>query len=204
MSEQQIAFKAFAERKTREATTATIRTLTTVFDRSGATRALFIGNTWTRSRYGGDFGLVVTPAVQTCLSLVFVTSISRRCCSMCQTFRSFSLPENSVWSVMRPIRARPWVTTIPLDDRRLTGPIDQLRRDNRIQRISAVGGRSTATRLVDDGLAQDIYLTTGSREGGDRETPWYGGTASLALTVRTRKVWSEGDLQLVFEHILIA
>jgi riboflavin biosynthesis pyrimidine reductase len=284
MSEQQIAFKAFAERKTREATTATIRTLTTVFDRSGATSALFIGNPWTRSRYGGDFGLVVTPAVQTYLSLVFVQSHDRntgsadpsafgggdtdkhlvyeglsRVAADAVLVGGRTVHPNAFFSVWHPelvalrqslglprhpaqivvskhgdfdftsllfnvpdvpvfliageqclvrhaaaIRARPWVTTIPLDDRRLTGPIDQLRRDNRIQRISAVGGRSTATRLVDDGLAQDIYLTTGSREGGDPETPWYGGTASLALTVTTRKVWSEADVQLVFEHILIA
>jgi hypothetical protein len=85
----------------------------------------------------------------------------------------------------------------------LSAPIDRLRLECGIHRISAVGGRSTATRLVDDGLAQDIYLTTGPREGGVPDTPWYAGAAPPALTVTTRKEWIDGDSSPIFEHILI-
>jgi riboflavin biosynthesis pyrimidine reductase len=278
------SFGAFAEWKTRKATTADIRTLTTVFDRSSATSTLPIGNAWTRVHYGGDFGLVVTPAEQTCLSLVFVQSRDRNTGGTDPSalgggdtdehllyeglsrvaadavlagartvhptaffsvwhpelvalrhslglprhpaqivvsqqgdfdFASllFNVPEVPVFLIggeqclirhATAIRARPWVTFLPLDDQRLSGPIDQLRVDHRIRRVTVVGGRSTATRLVDEGLARDIYLTTSSREGGEPDTPWYAGTASLALTVTTRKVWSDGDSRLVFEHILIA
>ena len=61
----------------------------------------------------------------------------------------------------------------------------------------------TATSLVDDGLVQDVYLTTTSRAGGAPGTPWYGGTHSLALTVTTRKEWMDEGSRLIFEHILI-
>ena len=61
----------------------------------------------------------------------------------------------------------------------------------------------TATRLVDDGLVQDVYLTTTSGAGGEPGTPWYGGTHSFALTVTTRKEWMDEGSRLIFEHILI-
>jgi riboflavin biosynthesis pyrimidine reductase len=101
------------------------------------------------------------------------------------------------------LRARPWVRPVPWASIDLTPSIAQLRLEYGISRISAVGGRSTATRLVDDGLAQDLYLTTGPRRGGTRDTPWYAGPAHPSLTVKTRKTWSEGASPVVFEHILI-
>ena len=81
--------------------------------------------------------------------------------------------------------------------------IEHLRLEHGIRRISAVGGRLTATSLVDDGLVQDVYLTTSSRAGGAPGTPWYGGTHSLALTVTTRKEWMDEGSRLIFEHILV-
>jgi riboflavin biosynthesis pyrimidine reductase len=101
------------------------------------------------------------------------------------------------------IRERPWVEPILLNGDGLTTAIDRLRLERRINRISAVGGRSTATRLVDEGLAQDLYLTTGAREGGETDTPWYVGTAPRSLSVITRKEWIDEDARLVFEHIRI-
>lgn len=101
------------------------------------------------------------------------------------------------------LRERPWVHLIawPVDE--LTGPIDRLRLEHGIRRISAVGGRMTATRLVDDGLAQDIYLTTGSREGGTANTPWYAGTRPPSVTVASRKEWTDAGSRIVFQHLLI-
>jgi len=101
------------------------------------------------------------------------------------------------------LRARPWIGSIPLAGARLTSAIDRLRCEHGIQRISAVGGRSTATRLVDDGLAEDLYLTTGPCAGGAINTPWYVGAMWPTLTVTTRKQWVDAGARVVFEHILI-
>jgi hypothetical protein len=101
------------------------------------------------------------------------------------------------------LRARPWIRSIALTDAGLTPAIDRLRRDHGIHRISAVGGRSTATALVTEGLSDDLYLTTGPRVGGVARTPWYVGAAAPALTVTTRKQWEEGGATVVFEHVRI-
>ena len=113
------------------------------------------------------------------------------------------MPEMNGLEATAAIRERPWVEPIPFNGDRLTPAIGRLRLEHRIHRISAVGGRSTATRLVDEGLAQDLYLTTGAREGGEAGTPWYVGTARLALSPMTRKEWLDEDSRVVFEHILI-
>jgi riboflavin biosynthesis pyrimidine reductase len=101
------------------------------------------------------------------------------------------------------LQARPWIRPILLADADLASSIDRLRLEHRIHRISAVGGRFTATRLVDDGLAQDLYLTTGPREGGVFDTPWYAGAVRPTLTVIAKKQWLDDGARAVFEHILI-
>ena len=73
----------------------------------------------------------------------------------------------------------------------LSPAFERLRLEEGIQRISAIGGRFTATHLVDAGLAQDIYLTTTSLEGGDPGTPWYSGAVPPRLTAITSKQWNE-------------
>ena len=76
-------------------------------------------------------------------------------------------------------------------------------REDSIHRISAIGGRITATQLVDAGLIQDIYLTTTSLEGGEPGTPWYCGTNPPQLTAITNKGWHDSGSRVVFEHCLI-
>jgi len=101
------------------------------------------------------------------------------------------------------LEARPWVRLIPLQGLDLGLAFERLRLEDGIQRISAIGGRSTATQLVDAGLAQDVYLTTTSLEGGRPGTPWYSGPVPPRLTAITRKEWDEGGLPVVFDHLLI-
>jgi riboflavin biosynthesis pyrimidine reductase len=101
------------------------------------------------------------------------------------------------------LEARPWVHHIPLVAGDLRRAVDHLRNAQDIRRISAVGGRFTASRLVDAGLAQDIYLTTTRRTGGEPGTPWYSGTTPPALDVITRKEWPGDGGAVVFEHIAI-
>lgn len=101
------------------------------------------------------------------------------------------------------LRERPWIQPIPLDGDTLRPAIDRLRVEHGIHRISAVGGRFTATKLVDEGLAQDLYLTTGPRDGGAPGTPWYTGAVSPPVFLTTRKEWVDAGSRVVFEHILI-
>jgi riboflavin biosynthesis pyrimidine reductase len=101
------------------------------------------------------------------------------------------------------LRARPWIRLILAGDEDLRPAIDRLRVDHGIERISAIGGRFTATRLVDSGLVQDICLTTTSREGGEPGTPWYSGAHAPRLTPIARKEWREDASPVTFEHALI-
>jgi len=101
------------------------------------------------------------------------------------------------------LRARPWVSHIPLTAGNLQSAIDRLRDVEGIRRISAIGGRFTASHLVDAGLAQDLYLTTTAVEGGAPGTPWYSGVAVPQLEVVTRKQWFDHGAVITFEHFLI-
>jgi riboflavin biosynthesis pyrimidine reductase len=100
------------------------------------------------------------------------------------------------------VRARPWVRVLRLDGDGLGGALEYLRVEEGIQRISAIGGRVTATQLVDAGLIQDIDLTTTSLEGGEPGTPWYCGTHPPQLTAISKE-WHDSGSRVVFEHCLI-
>ena len=102
------------------------------------------------------------------------------------------------------LRARPWVRIIPVHGDDLRAAFEGLRSGEGIQRVSAIGGRFTATRLVDAGLVQDIYLTTTSLEGGEPGTPWYVGAVRPRLIEVTSKQWDEDGSRVVFEHCLIS
>jgi riboflavin biosynthesis pyrimidine reductase len=100
------------------------------------------------------------------------------------------------------IAKRPWITMIPLGSD-LHGTFTRLRREHGIGRISAVGGRVTATSLVDAGLIQDIYLTTSSIDGGEPNTPWYAGNQPPRLAPIVRKREDAADSPIVFEHLAL-
>jgi riboflavin biosynthesis pyrimidine reductase len=67
-----VDFKHFAAHKTRDAATAIIERLSTLFDWRDRSRVQGIGNAWSRLHYGGDFGLVRPSRIQTAVSLVFI------------------------------------------------------------------------------------------------------------------------------------
>lgn len=124
----------------------------------------------------------------------------------------FNLPDVPVFLVAGPecrsgrrtwFDEHPWVRHIPLVENGLRAAIDQLRDAEGIGRISAIGGRLTASRLVDAGLAQDVYLTTTSRLGGEPNTPWYGGDTRPMLDVATSKQWLDEGISIAFEHVMI-
>jgi riboflavin biosynthesis pyrimidine reductase len=100
------------------------------------------------------------------------------------------------------VARRPWITMVAIDGD-LRGTFARLRRDHGIGRISAVGGRVTATALVDAGLVQDIYLTTSAVDAGEPGTPWYVGQRLPALATIVRKKEAADVSPIVFEHLAL-
>jgi riboflavin biosynthesis pyrimidine reductase len=248
-----VDFQQFAAHKSRDAATASIERLSTLFDGRDGSRVQGIGNAWSRLHYGGEFGLVRPSRVQTAMSLVFIQtkdgntggsnpgafgggatdqhliyeglcrvaadavlagagsvhrhaffsvwhpelialraslSLARHPAQIVVSKRGmvdvdallFNVPDVRVFLIAgdeciarheAALGARPWVRVIRSDGDDLGLAFERLRVEESIQRISAIGGRVTATQLVDAGLIQDIYLTTTSLEGGEPSTPWY-------------------------------
>jgi riboflavin biosynthesis pyrimidine reductase len=101
---------------------------------------------------------------------------------------------------MRPaIAARPWVRTVTMDSPRgLPGAFAQLLSMG-IARISCIGGRALAGRLLDARLVDDVYLTTGARDGGEPGTPLYDKDWRGRIVVRKHGTGPEKGV--VFEHL---
>jgi riboflavin biosynthesis pyrimidine reductase len=97
---------------------------------------------------------------------------------------------------------RSWITMVPIGDS-LAGALAAVRRDHGIGRISAIGGRVTATSLVDAGLVQDLYLTTSAIDAGEPDTPWYVGEKFPKLAVIAKKREVTARLPLLFEHLAL-
>lgn len=98
------------------------------------------------------------------------------------------------------IANRPWITVIDagetIDLRRAAR---RMRQELGLRRISAIGGRTTATSLIDAGLVSDLYLTTSAIDAGTPATPMYSGPPfDRHLVVRKR---APGGI--VFEHIVV-
>jgi riboflavin biosynthesis pyrimidine reductase len=278
-----VAFEDFAAQKTRDAASARIERLSTVFERPGASRLEGIGNEWSRQHYGGEFGVVRANRMQTTVSLVFIQSkdgntggsnpaafggsatdthliyegLTRVAADavlagagsvhplaffsvwhpeLVALRASFDLPRHPAQIVMSKrgtvdldallfnvphmrvfliaggagiarheaaLRARPWIHLMRSDGKDLSEIFQRLRLDEGIERISAIGGRHTATQLVDAGMAQDIYLTTTSVEGGEPGTPWYAGGSPPRLVPIIGKQWEEHGSRLMFDHSVI-
>lgn len=92
---------------------------------------------------------------------------------------------------------RPWV--VPVVGESLPEQFAALRAAG-IRRVCSVGGRRSATQLVDAGLVQDVYLTTTAASGGDADTPWYTGTRDLQMRTALIKTWDGPHGTVRFEH----
>jgi riboflavin biosynthesis pyrimidine reductase len=96
------------------------------------------------------------------------------------------------------LRTRPWVAPLVMDrPDDLTAAFEELRARG-IGRISAVGGRTLATELLDARLVQDLYLTTAALPGGEAGTPVY--PRPLQFTTLLRKHGTGLESGVVFEH----
>ena len=126
--------------------------------------------------------------------------------------RLFNVPEVPVYVLLgvtcregcaAGLARRPWIVVLPFEPGGLSDALARLRQDHGISRISAVGGRTTASALIDAGLVQDLCLTTTARSAGEPNTPLYVGKQPPRFE---RVVVKRGtDLQepITFEHLAI-
>jgi 5-amino-6-(5-phosphoribosylamino)uracil reductase len=100
----------------------------------------------------------------------------------------------------RALELRPWITVLLMD-----GPGDLPRAFGRLRsigiaRVSCIGGRTLAGQLLDAGLIDDVYLTTGVKTGGEPGTPL--GPASWRGRTVVRKRGTGVEQGVIFEHVL--
>jgi riboflavin biosynthesis pyrimidine reductase len=99
------------------------------------------------------------------------------------------------------LKTRPWIRLVVMENALdLPGAFRELRRLG-IERMSCIGGRMLAGQLLDAGLIQDVYLTTGTRVGGEPGTPLY--DKPLHGREIVRKTGTGPDDGVVFEHIVL-
>jgi riboflavin biosynthesis pyrimidine reductase len=98
---------------------------------------------------------------------------------------------------------RPWVTVVPIEPEGLRAALARLRLDHGIRRISAVGGRSAATTLIDAALVQDLWLTTTARSAGEPNTPFYAGHRPPSCELIVRKQELATDEAIRVEHLAL-
>jgi riboflavin biosynthesis pyrimidine reductase len=97
------------------------------------------------------------------------------------------------------VAGRPWIRLITVESPdRLESAMVALR-DQRIARISCVGGRTLATALLGQQLIEDVYVTTSPRPGGEPGTPIVLPQSNATLVLRKYGTGTEAGV--VFEHI---
>jgi riboflavin biosynthesis pyrimidine reductase len=112
--------------------------------------------------------------------------------------------EGSREKLSRPLADRPWITVIPIVQDDLRASIAKLG-EHGIRRISAVGGRSAASALIDAGVVQDLYLTSTTTAAGQPDTPFYTGRRQVHRRLVVRKRSGPGvEPPIVFEHSTLA
>src|SRR5262245_6211726 len=118
----------------------------------------------------------------------------------------FNLPDVPVYVITSPggrdrlvpfLDRRPWVTAVV--GRSLPEQFEYLREAG-IRRACSVGGRRSATALVDANLVKDVYLTTTHASGGEPGTPWYIGRRRLEMQSMLVKEWDGEHGVVRFEH----
>lgn len=99
--------------------------------------------------------------------------------------------------------SRPWMHIVRMEDDDLAAALRRLPEEFGIRRISCIGGRTTATALLDAGIVQDVCLTTTARDGGEPGTPFYVGKKPPAMDPIVRKRGTDPDAPILFEHLAV-
>jgi len=133
-------------------------------------------------------------------------------CIDVDTSRVFNVPEVPVYvmagpvgcrALERAISQRAWVHLVPMTDDQLRRPLEYLTREHGIRRISAVGGRTAASALLNQGFVQDLCLTTTARQAGQSNTPFYVGPRPPRTMPIVRKRGPDREYPIVFEHLAV-
>ena len=98
---------------------------------------------------------------------------------------------------------RPHIELVPMAGTDLRPGLEYLRRARGIHRISAIGGRTLASALIDQGLVQDLTLTTSARPGGKPHTPFYVGKTPPSLETLVRKRSTDAQYPILVEQIAV-
>jgi riboflavin biosynthesis pyrimidine reductase len=139
--------------------------------------------------------------------------VTGRACINPDTALLFNVPDvpvivvGSVYAcgvLARAAASRRSMALVPMEGNDLRPALRRLRAAFGIQRISCIGGRTTATALLDAGLVQDICLTTTVRTAGEPETPFYAGQKPPAWEPIVRKRGMDPDGPILFEHLAVA
>ncbi len=124
----------------------------------------------------------------------------------------FNVPEVPVFILTSPngsarlepaAARRPHIELVPMQGTDLRHGLAHLRARG-IRRISAIGGRTLASAMIDEGLVQDLTLTTSARPGGEPHTPFYVGKTPPSLGTLVRKRGTDVEYPIVVEQSLIA
>jgi len=123
----------------------------------------------------------------------------------------FNVPEVAVFILTNPdgcarleqaVSRRPHVALVPMAGMDLRPGLEYLR-GRGIRRISAIGGRTLASALIDQALVHDLTLTTSARPGGEPHTPFYVGKRPPSLETLVRKRGTDVEYPIVVEQSLI-
>jgi riboflavin biosynthesis pyrimidine reductase len=109
---------------------------------------------------------------------------------------------SAVGPLRQRVASRPWIEVVdsgnPLS---LTGALRHLK-SHGLNVISAIGGRRTATALLNEHLVDDIYLTTSPIDAGEPNTPYYEGPPlPLARVLLKQGLGPEAGVR--FEHFVV-
>jgi riboflavin biosynthesis pyrimidine reductase len=110
---------------------------------------------------------------------------------------------DAVQAVRKQVAAKPWIEVI---DAGVPASFQRAFRclySHGIRVMSCVGGRRTATALLDERLVSDIYLTTSTRNGGEPNTPFYEGSP-LPLKRIVLKDGRDTERGVTFEHFRVS
>ncbi len=124
----------------------------------------------------------------------------------------FNVPDVPVYILANPggcarleqaASRRPHIELVPVPGTDLRPGLEYLRRVRAVRRISAIGGRTTASALIDEGLVQDLTLTTSARPGGEPHTPFYVGKTPPSLTPILRKRGTDAAYPILVEQLTV-